>query len=600
MRTLIIGSGAGGGIAAMVRALAGDEVVVLEKGPNWSALDFSDDEIKFGSRAMINLDHRIEPRTWSEGPFGGAFEGRVLPASRCVGGGTVHYAAMSFRLRADDFAPLEAYGPVPGGNVADWPFEYSDLEKYYTRVEYLIGVQGLDPGATATYPARPGGLAAPLEMPGNAAQSARSRPYPMPPGAGKIDCLLFAKAALDMGLHPYPCPLAINGTAYRSTVLDANLEPLPAFYDSVNRQSVMRLRQACEQCGMCSGYGCPVDAKNSTLVTALEVAAQTGRLDLRSGCTVSRIVASADGSRATGVEYLRYVRGASGDIALEGPTFLPADRVIVAADAIETPRLFLLSGLDRLDRSGQLGQNLMTHHLPSATGFFPDLVNNHRGVYTTHVMDDLYVIPAELVPRPVRDSLPAELRNRALKGGVVACAGPSAGEPVGVGGLVSLALTLPWGESHVPALQGAFGRQIFLGMVGDDVPQRQNRVTLDPNVKDVYGLPVARVAQLPHPRDLAVLATAAPIMQQILEKAGAVVSAVATATPPLYPSQYNHRMGTMRMGEDPATSVVDENGRFHAMRNLYVMDGSVMVSAGGYNPTETIQAVSWMLSERLP
>ena len=81
--------------------------------------------------------------------------------------------------------------------------------------------------------------------------------------------------------------------------------------------------------------------------------------------------------------------------------------------------------------------------------------------------------------------------------------------------------------------------------------------------------------------------------------AGAAITAAATATPPIYPSQFQHRMGTMRMGTSPDASVVDADGRYWSAENLYVMDGSVMVSAGGYNPTETIQAVAWMLAERL-
>ena len=149
-KTIIVGSGAGGGIAAMVRARAGDEVVVFEKGPWWRGKDFSDDEIKFGSRAMLNLDHRIHPRTASIAGNKAAI-GRVLPASQCVGGGTVHYAAMSFRNRPEDFTVLDSFGEVPGGNVRNWPFTYDDIEPYYTRVEYLIGVQGLDAGGEITY-----------------------------------------------------------------------------------------------------------------------------------------------------------------------------------------------------------------------------------------------------------------------------------------------------------------------------------------------------------------------------------------------------------------------------------------------------------------
>ncbi len=595
-KTVIIGSGAGGGIAAMVRALAGDEVVVFEKGPWWRGKHFSDDEIKFGPRAMIDLDPRIHPRTAKIGGAN-AYHGRILPSSQCVGGGTVHYAAMSFRNRPEDFTVLDSFGALTGGNIKNWPFTYHDLEPYYTRVEYLVGVQGLDAGKTVTYEARKGGLSAPLELEGNPDQPWRSLPYPMAPGAGKIDNLRFASAAKSMGFHPYPCPLAINSTVYASEIRGPR-DPGTGQYPLVARRPP---RRACEECGMCSGYGCPIDAKNSTLVTALEAIEKLPNFRLVDRAQVSAIVWETVGStvRATGVRYQRL--GLDPDPVVE--PLEPGDRVIVAGDAVETPRLFLLSGLGEFDQSGQLGRNLMTHHVPAAIGFFPDLVQSHRGVYTTHVMDDLWSMPSDLLPRRALNSLPIQLRDAirraGLKGGVLTAVGPSAGDPLGLGGLIALAQTLPWGEAHVPALQASFGRQIFLAMVADDVPQLGNRVTLDPTTRDVYGLPVSRIEYTPHPRDLATLAAAAPIMVSILVRAGAVLTAAATATPPIYPSQFQHRMGTMRMGKSPDASVVDADGRYWAAENLYVMDGSLMVSAGGYNPTETIQAIAWMLAERL-
>jgi len=593
-KTVIIGSGAGGGIAAMVRTLAGDEVVVLEKGPWWRGQHFSDDEIKFGARTMINQDPRIHPRT-ARIAGSDAYSGRVLPSSQCVGGGTVHYAAMSFRFRPEDFAVLDAYGAVPGGNVANWPFRYEDIEPYYTRVEYLIGVQGLDAGKSVSYSRRFGGLARELELAANPSLPPRSLPYPMAPGAGKVDCLLVAQAAKAMGLHPYPCPLAINSVIYGSQIRG----PRDAATGEYPIIETRPQRRACEECGMCSGYGCPIDAKNSTLVTALEAVEKRPNFRLVDQVMVREILWEKVGAtvRATGVRYQKL-----GEDPVVEP-LAPGDRLIVAGDAIETPRLFMLSGLDAFDQSGQLGRNLMTHHIPAAIGFFPDLVSSHRGVYTTHALDDLYTMPADALARPVLDMLPAELRAGArklgLKGGTIAAVGPSAGDPLGLGGLIALAQTLPWGEAHIPALQAAFGRQIMLAMIADDVPQSANRVTVDSARRDVYGVPVARIEYTPHPRDLAALAAALPIMTSILEYAGAAITAAATATPPIYPSQFQHRMGTMRMGTGEKTSVVDGGGRFWPTDNLYVMDGSVMVSAGGYNPTETIQAVAWMLAERL-
>jgi len=420
-------------------------------------------------------------------------------------------------------------------------------------------------------------------------------PYPMAPGAGKIDNLLFAKAAKELGYHPYPCPLAINSTVYASEIRGPR-DPQTGEYPVVDRRPA---RRACEECGMCSGYGCPIDAKNSTLVTALEAVEKLPNFRMVEQTMVSEILWEQVGTlvRATGIRYQKY--GEEPEVEpLE-----PGDRLIVAGDAIETPRLFLMSGLGGFDQSGQLGRNLMTHHIPAAIGFFPDLVSSHRGVYTTHALDDLYVMPWDVLGQSVLDLLPGQVRSLVqrygLKGGTIAAVGPSAGDPLGLGGLVALAQTLPWGEAHIPALQASFGRQVMLAMIADDVPQTGNSVTLDAATRDVYGLPVARIEYTPHVRDLAVTGAAGAVMASILVAAGAAITAAATATPPIYPSQFQHRMGTMRMGTSPDASVVNPDGRFWSAENLYVMDGSVMVSAGGYNPTETIQAVAWMLSERL-
>ena len=149
---VIVGSGAGGGIAAYVLARGGLRVAVLEKGPWLTAEDFSDDELKTGERTFYDQDPLIEPRTFRDSPLAGArqFTGQVLPVSRCVGGGSVHYGAVCFRFRPEDFRALSTYGNLPGADIQDWPLTDAELDaahpdsirSIYGKLEKVLGVAG--------------------------------------------------------------------------------------------------------------------------------------------------------------------------------------------------------------------------------------------------------------------------------------------------------------------------------------------------------------------------------------------------------------------------------------------------------------------------
>ncbi len=575
----IIGSGAGGGTAAHVLTAAGKNVLVLEAGGNpFPGLDdptalplplHSNDELKYSIRSYVQQDGFLEPRTFRQSASGTAQPSddvNVLP--KAVGGAFQHadaktprFNAVDFRLRSTVDALIAATPGlhVPGfdvspANFADWPFSYADLEPFYVEAERLYGVQGLQGD--------------------NVFESARSQPYVMPPGVPMYFALLLSDGARLVTLpgfgplHPHTYPAAINSR----------------FYDD---------RLPCVDCGLCSGFGCPNNAKGSPAVTTLRRALLTGRCQLRFNSPAVRLM--NDGGRVSAVEYI----DGAGDRQQA-----TADAFILAASPIESARLCLLSptpaGGALGNSGGQLGQNVMFHFQSNVNGFLPRRVHGQRGRAVTHGISDFRGVEpgGETLRVFTVDGAP-----RVLLGGICEF-GASQGLPISEDGAV-YAIQLPTfagfrARSGLPlknALRdGALGQHLFgLTMQAEDAPQRTNAVDLDPTLRDVHGLPVPRVTYASHAYEMAARTFYVPLMKAIVQAAGAPSNKIfATPTDAQVgaPPSSRHVMGTLRMGTDPATSVTDAGGRFHDVANLYACDGSVFPTSSGYNPTLTIVAVA--------
>ena len=276
---VIVGSGAGGGIAAYALTNAGLNVLVLEKGPWATEANFGDDELRFGDRSFIDEYPLIEPRHFSDSTAEGdhTYVGTVLGASRLVGGGSVHYGAVCFRFRPEDFRALSTYGPMPGSEIADWPLTDAELDPsnpssiwaYYRKVEALIGVAGGRVRRSGK-PGRPHRRRRP------AAHRHLSDARPSTPN---YPAHLFEQAATQVGLHPFPTHRRSNNGTYDG-------------------------RPGCSYCGFCSGYACPIKAKGDTRVTALAKALATGRLTISADTMVTGIEVDSGSGRATGVTYI--------------------------------------------------------------------------------------------------------------------------------------------------------------------------------------------------------------------------------------------------------------------------------------------------------
>jgi choline dehydrogenase-like flavoprotein len=537
---IIIGSGAGGSMAARtLTVVGGKKVLVLESGPNYfMGLDdpapnmpvplFSNDEIKLSVRDFIGQDSFLEPRTFrTTSTKEAGFNEDVNTLPRNVGGAAVHADMKYPRLNAVDFriaSELASNGiNYPGTNFSDWPVTYDELEPFYAEAERLTGVQGLqdsDPFA-----------------------SPRSTDYLMPPGVAMYVANVLSKGVSDQGYTPFPYPTAVNSRPYRG-------------------------RPPCVDCGFCSGYGCPNNSKCSPAVTTLREALLTGNCQLRYNCMVTRLIHDG-GTHVTGVEYVDPAGNRQQAVA---------DQFIIAGSAIESARLCLLS--DGLGNSSDMvGRNLMFHFQTIGVGIFKQRFHGARGRSVTHGFSDF------------RGVMPGgEAINPSMKlGGIIEFGTDSEAITSAKNNLRALAFAQGLGVKIT--LKEILLNSPFLERIGamtmqaEDAPQLTNRVDLDPKFVDVFGSPVPRITYASSQFELDAQKFYNPKLIGILQAAGAPFGFIA---PTDSPSQSAHIMGTLRMGTEPSASVCDAFGKFHDVDNLYCMDGGVFVTSSGYNPTLTI------------
>jgi choline dehydrogenase-like flavoprotein len=528
---VIVGSGAAGGVIARELARARLSVVVLEQGPRLAPADFEHDELKYWFMGGITADRQLNPQTFRRD----ATQTAALPLvrnplfyARAVGGTTLHYTANYWRFREVDFRERSLLGPIAGTGFDDWPIDYAELEPYYTKVDWEIGVSGVA-GAN------------PFDAP-------RTRPYPMPPMPVKSSGVLFERGARKLGLHPVPAPQAINSVAYGG-------------------------RPGCVHCGFCHGFACEVMAKASTLTTVIPQAEETGYCEVRAESYVSRVEMDKRG-RVTGVTYFD---------AHKREHFQRARAVVVAANGAETPRLLLNSANSKFPQglansSGAVGKYLMYNYTSRAEGVFEHELNEYKSVQVTRILHDFY------------DSDPK--RGFYGGGGLDARLGPQpttwALRAAGEGGA-------GWGKEFKERLR-EFPRSMQVSCHTTSLALESNDITLDPTVKDAWGLPAMRVTYRDHPDDLATARFLQDRGAEILDAAGAL----RVTKPPVTESSLGfHLLGTCRMGNDPAKSVVDRYHRSHDIPNLFVCDGSSLVTSGRGQPTMTIQALAFRAGEHI-
>lgn len=529
---IIIGSGPSGSTAAGLLCKLGKRVLVLEAGGNYYR--GLDDPRPGYPQTLLGSDE-IKNSRWLLGssPYLNPRSYRTDAASPSAGPGShlelprgVGGGSMLADARLPRFAPQD--------------FQFGTLLKgQITGTSYAdwpIGYDELEP--FYSYLEQSVGLQGEVDPHGGK----RSVGYPMTPGPAKYVSNLLADAARKRGFQPFRCPRGVNSRPFGG-------------------------RPACVNCGHCAGFGCPINARGgSSAVTSLRGALLSGNCLLMSETRVLRLLIGSK-REVEGVEVTR----SDGSRQI-----LRADTYLLATGSIEDARLVLISDSEGVaNRSDMVGRNFCGRYLTVVVGIFEHRVHQDRGNGASFSMTDLRGVAGD-PSRPI--------------GGLVTLGGEQT--PLGEAALYLNNLKVQPGPLLKKAMRQGIGRErmAYMTMYGEDPPQATNRVDLDPQLRDLNGLPGARITYRRHGYGAAVSQQYGPRLLELMELAGARYGAIL----PLDDEggQCGHYGGTLRFGADPASSVCDPTGRFHEIGNLYGLGGSLFASLPGYNPTLSMMALS--------
>jgi gluconate 2-dehydrogenase alpha chain len=540
---VLVGVGAVGAFVAPILAGAGLRVVGLEAGPWRRTGEYVPDELTsaFYCRGDMGPKFLAETPRWRRNEGEPTREatfslGRMMNG---VGGSVVHWGGALRRCHPHHFRYLthvrERFGEkaLPEGHtLADWPVSYEDLEPYYAAVERAVGVAG----DADTNPFIP-----------------RSGPYPMPPLRGSRTSERFEKAAREMGLHPYPTPVAVNSTPYNG-------------------------HQATSYGGWMAGFGPFRDDRWTPGLVPVPEALATGNFDLRTGCRVVRVLTSAEG-RASGVEYV----DADGASRVQ-----EARNVILCGYTFENVRLLLLSGDGRHgdglgNNAGQVGRHFMTKMWADVYGHFPDTIfNRHAGPSAQMWGLDDY-LSAEFdsaahgfvggaTPNVENQQLPIQISREGLPPDVQS-----------------------WGQEYKDHLK-EWQHVCPIRIQPESLSYASDFLDLDPHHRDASGMPVVRITCDLRENERRLAEFMEGKSEEILREMGA---AKTWRGPRFRGVCSSHDLGGARMGEDPASSVVDPDLRVHDTPGLYVFGGAVFPTCPGVNPTLTMWALCCRAAERM-
>jgi choline dehydrogenase-like flavoprotein len=377
---------------------------------------------------------------------------------------------------------------------------------------------------------------------GDTAYPPKSPRQTPPVGLGKLgDKIAFGFDKL--GWHWWPSDSAINTVEYDG-------------------------RPGCNNCGPCD-LGCSIKAKSSTDVTywpkALDLSAE-----LITNARVREITIDRSGKAKSAIYY-----DCNGEVKEQY-----ASIIVLASNGVGTPRILLNSASSRFpdglaNSSGLVGKNLMFHPYSIVTGLFDDDLEGHKGPSPLNIMcSEFYETD------PTRDFV------RGYSYQVVRSLAPLA---------TALSGHIPWGENHHETFKKRFNRTITFAVIGEDLPEIHNKVTIDPELTDSFGIPSPKIEYELSENSRRMLDHGIGTATQVMKTAGAI----EITHDPLKREAGWHLMGTAKMGTSKDESVVNKYGQTHDVDNLYIIDGSIFVTAGAVNPTSTIQALALYIADHI-
>jgi choline dehydrogenase-like flavoprotein len=366
-----------------------------------------------------------------------------------------------------------------------------------------------------------------------------------------------------------PVPLGKSGTRYAQAMNQLGWHWWPS--DISVATTEYNGRAKCINLGHCTP-GCAQGAKASVDITWWPQAIRA-RVELRTRCRVREITTNEHGM-ASGVVYY----DANGV-----ERFQPAEMVILAANGIGTPRLLLNSASPRFpdglaNSSGLVGKNLMLHPWPQVAGYVEDELDGDRGPMTVMWSKQFYETD------PARDFVRGYTLQFNRGTG-----------PVNEAITSMIAGRLPWGRDHHRRYRELVYRRLQIGIACEDLPEEHNRVTLDPVLKDGHGIPAPKI-------DYTMSENTRRMMEHGIARASEILATADAKYIGCSRTLLNspgHLLGTARMGLNPARSVVNQWGRCHDVKNLFIVDGSIWVTSGGVNPTSTIQALALYIADNI-
>ena len=556
----IVGSGAGGGMAAHILSQDGFKIAMLEAGPDF---DPANEEQRTQLKWSYESPRRGAATTRPFGDFDMAYGGWELDGepytqspgtqfdwfrSRMVGGRTNHWGRISLR-----FGPLDFKRKDFDGQGDNWPIGYEDVKPYYDKVDKMIGVFG----TKENIPNEPDG-------------------YFLPPPKPRLHELYLKHATAKSNIPMIPSRL------------------------SILTRTVNKDRGACFFCSQCS-RSCSIYGDFSSSSVLVNPALKTGNVDLFVNAMVREVTTDTNG-RATGVSYVNKIDNQEYKIK--------AKVVILAASACSSARILLNSKSDQhpnglANSSDHVGKYLHDSTGSSRSAIIPSLIDRKR--YNEDGVGGMHMY----TPWWLND-------NKDLgftRGYHIEYWGGMGMPAYGFGfGVDQLNGVIPdkngntkkaggYGQAYKEDVSRYYGASVGMAGRGESIPRITNYCEIDPNTVDKYGIPVLRFnyqwsdaerKQAQHMNDT---------FEEIIDAMGGIAMGEKPGKDQDYglenPGRIIHEVGTTRMGDDPKTSVVNKYNQSHEVPNLFVMDGGAFVSQADKNPTWTILALAWRASDYL-